>query len=188
VKPPIGTQGVKVPSHQSRSGQVSSEHCRLPGDWQAPKRMQRGSRPRGLSSEIVHSCECRQGTKLGRQDPVVRQCEDGRSRRSLRPGHAFIGVSREPRRAGYSFDKLRDGCAHKECNPVYGGGGRTHRSEHTLDEGNHRQGKPEATVMTSPAVLRSHSTDEGGEPQGSREGRPGYPLEGRGEQMDGAIR
>src|SRR5437016_13707202 len=31
----IETQGVQVPSHESRSGQVSSEHCRLPGDWQA---------------------------------------------------------------------------------------------------------------------------------------------------------
>jgi hypothetical protein len=34
------------------------------------------------------------------------------------------------------------------------------------------------------AVLRVHSTDEGGEPQGSREGRPRYPLEGRDEQGD----
>jgi hypothetical protein len=32
--------------------------------------------------------------------------------------------------------------------------------------------------------LGTHSTDEGGEPQGSREGRPRYPLEGRGEQQD----
>jgi len=32
--------------------------------------------------------------------------------------------------------------------------------------------------------LRTHSTEEGGEPQGSREGRPRYPLEGRGEQVD----
>jgi hypothetical protein len=34
------------------------------------------------------------------------------------------------------------------------------------------------------AVLRVHSTDEGGEPQGSRKGRPRYPLEGRDEQVD----
>jgi hypothetical protein len=32
------------------------------------------------------------------------------------------------------------------------------------------------------AVLRVHSTDEGGEPRGSREGRPRYPREGRDEQ------
>ena len=33
------------------------------------------------------------------------------------------------------------------------------------------------------AVLRTRSTDEGGEPQGFREERPRDPLEGRGEQV-----
>ena len=65
--------------------------------------------------------------------------------------------------------------------------GRAYRSEHALIEVSRRQGKPEATVKDSSAVLRTHGTDEGGEPQGSRKGRPGYPLEGRGEQMDGAV-
>jgi hypothetical protein len=37
-------------------------------------------------------------------------------------------------------------------------------------------------MMDGRAVLRTHSTDEGGEPQGSRKGRPRNPLEGRGEQ------
>ena len=46
------------------------------------------------------------------------------------------------------------------------------------------QGKPEAAATGRRAVLRAHSTDEGGEPQGSRKGRPRYPLEGRGEQVD----
>ena len=32
------------------------------------------------------------------------------------------------------------------------------------------------------AVLQPHSTGEGGEPQGSRKGRPRYPPEGRGKQ------
>jgi hypothetical protein len=40
VKLPIETQGVRVPPRQSRSGQARNEHCRLPGDWQASKRMQ----------------------------------------------------------------------------------------------------------------------------------------------------
>jgi hypothetical protein len=66
--------------------------------------------------------------------------------------------------------------------------GRTHRSEYALIEVSRRQGKPEAAVMNSTAVLRTHSTNEGGEPQGSQSWkRPGYPLEGRGKQMDGAI-
>lgn len=66
--------------------------------------------------------------------------------------------------------------------------GRAYRSEHTLTEVSHRQGQPEAVVTDGPAVLRTHSTYEGGEPQGSHKGRPGYPLEGRGEQMDGVTR
>lgn len=69
-----------------------------------------------------------------------------------------------------------------------GQGGRVHRSEYALTEVSHRQGQPEAVTMDSPAVLRTHSTDEGGKPQGSCKGRPGYPLEGRGEQIDGVTR
>jgi hypothetical protein len=65
--------------------------------------------------------------------------------------------------------------------------GRAHRNEYILTEVSRRQGQPEAGVKDSTAVLRAHGTDEGGEPQGSRKGRPGYPPEGRGEQMDGAI-
>lgn len=57
----------------------------------------------------------------------------------------------------------------------------------TLAEVSRRQEKSEAAVRDNAAVLRTHSTDEGGEPQGSRKGRPGYPPEGRGEQMDGAT-
>lgn len=46
------------------------------------------------------------------------------------------------------------------------------------------QGRPEAAATGRRAVLRTHGTCEGGEPQGSRKGRPRYPLEGRGEQVD----
>lgn len=46
------------------------------------------------------------------------------------------------------------------------------------------QGQPEVSVTSEEEVLRTHSTEEGGEPQGSREGRPRHPLEGRGEQQD----
>jgi hypothetical protein len=60
-------------------------------------------------------------------------------------------------------------------------------SECALIEVSRRQGKPEAAVTDNPAVLRTHGTCEGGEPQGSGDGRPRYPLEGRGEQMDGAT-
>ena len=42
------------------------------------------------------------------------------------------------------------------------------------------QGKPEGAVTGRRDFLRTHSTGEDGEPQGSRKGRPRYPLEGRG--------
>ena len=42
------------------------------------------------------------------------------------------------------------------------------------------KGRPEGARTDAGAVLRPYSTDEGGEPQGSRKGRPRNPLEGRG--------
>jgi hypothetical protein len=44
------------------------------------------------------------------------------------------------------------------------------------------KGRPEEARTDAGAVLRPRSTGEGGEPQGSRKGRPRYPLEGRGKQ------
>ena len=44
------------------------------------------------------------------------------------------------------------------------------------------KGRPEEARMDAGAVLRPYSTEEGGEPQGSRKGRPRNPLEGRGKQ------
>ena len=59
------------------------------------------------------------------------------------------------------------------------------RSKQILDVAvSRRQGRPEAAGMDRRVVLEPHSTCEGGEPQGSRKGRPGYPLEGRGNQAD----
>jgi hypothetical protein len=44
------------------------------------------------------------------------------------------------------------------------------------------KGRPEEAGTDAGAVLPPHSTDEGGEPQGSRKGRPWDPPEGRGKQ------
>src|SRR5437879_10890453 len=41
------------------------------------------------------------------------------------------------------------------------------------------QGSTGGVTDGSGAVVETHSTDEGGEPQGSRKGRPRNPLEGR---------
>ncbi len=44
------------------------------------------------------------------------------------------------------------------------------------------KGRPEEARTDAGAVLQPYSTEEGGEPQASRKGRPRNPLEGRGKQ------
>ena len=44
------------------------------------------------------------------------------------------------------------------------------------------EGRPEEARTDGRAVLQPHITEEGGELQGSRKGRPQDPLEGRGKQ------
>ena len=44
------------------------------------------------------------------------------------------------------------------------------------------KGRPEEARRDAGAVLQPYSTNEGGEPQGSGNGRPRNPLEGRGKQ------
>ena len=104
------------------------------------------------------------------------------------PGHASKGISCEPRRAPCLCRIVGVGPAQPKHDQVPGDEGpplgkRTNprRAETCC------QGRPEATATGRRAVLRAHSTDEGGEPQGSREGRPRYPLEGRGEQVDAST-
>src|SRR5215471_5140877 len=46
--------------------------------------------------------------------------------------------------------------------------------------GTRLQGSTGGVTDGSGAVVETHSTEEGGEPQGSRKGRPRDPLEGRG--------
>src|SRR5437899_2284914 len=46
--------------------------------------------------------------------------------------------------------------------------------------GTRLQGSTGGVTDGSGAVVETNSTDEGGEPQGSRKGRPRDPLEGRG--------
>ena len=101
------------------------------------------------------------------------------------PWHVFIETSREPRRAP---------CLSAHWGVVYPEDNRTgsavaaegHRQKRrsSAAEVICRQGKPEAAATGRRAVLRTHTTRECGEPQGSRKGRPRYPPEGRDEQED----
>jgi hypothetical protein len=105
------------------------------------------------------------------------------------PGHVFTETSREPRRAPCLFAQW--GVVYPEYNrtgSTVAAEGRRQKRRTSAAEVTCRQGKPEAAATGRRAVLRTHSTDEGGEPQGSRKGRPRYPLEGRGKQVDESMR
>ena len=59
MKPLEEIQLVEIQPGQSRSGQAGSESCLWSGNRPGMKRRQRGSGPRGFSSEIVHRCGSR---------------------------------------------------------------------------------------------------------------------------------
>ena len=104
-------------------------------------------------------------------------------------GHVSQGISCEPRRAPCLCRMVGIGPAQPKHDQVPGDGGNP-RGKRTNPRRAETccQGRPEATATGRRAVLRTHTTDEGGEPQGSRKGRPRYPLEGRGEQVDASTK
>ena len=105
------------------------------------------------------------------------------------PWHVFTETSREPRRAPCLCAHW--GMVHPEDNrtrSAVAAEGRRQKRRTSAATVTCRQGRPEAPATGRRAVLRTHTTSEGGEPQGSREGRPRYPLEGRGKQVDESMR
>ena len=103
------------------------------------------------------------------------------------PGHAYQGTFREPRRAPCLSAYLGSGAAQPKDTWSPGGEGCPREKRTTLKRSLLWPRETGGAGKGRRAVLRIHSTDEGGEPQGSRKGRPRYPLEGRGEQMDVAT-
>jgi hypothetical protein len=100
------------------------------------------------------------------------------------PGHAYQGTFREPRRAPCLSTYLGSGAAQPKDTWSPGGEGCPREKRMTLKRSLLRPRETGGAGTGGRAVLRVHSTDEGGEPQGSRKGRPRYPLEGRDEQVD----
>ena len=99
------------------------------------------------------------------------------------PGHAYQGTSREPRRAACFSAIWALGDAQPKGTRSPGGEG-PREKQTTLKRSLLRPRETGGAGTGRRAVLRVHSTDEGGEPQGSRKGRPRHPLEGRDEQVD----
>src|ERR1035438_825433 len=105
------------------------------------------------------------------------------------PWHVFTESSREPRRAPCLFAQWGVVCPeYNRTRSAVAAEGRRQKRRTSAAKVTCRQGKPEAAVTGRRAVLRTHTTCEGGEPQGSRKGRPRYPPEGRGKQGDESMR
>jgi hypothetical protein len=85
-------------------------------------------------------------------------------------GHAYQGISREPRRAPCLSAHLGLGAAQPKDTRSPGGEGCPREKRTTLKRSLLRPRETGGAGKGRRAVLRVHSTDEGGEPQGSREG------------------
>lgn len=100
------------------------------------------------------------------------------------PGHAYQGISREPRRACCFSVIWATRVAQPKDTRSPEGEGCLREKRTTLKRSHLLPRETGGADKGRQAVLRFHSTGEGGEPQGSRKGRPRYPLEGRDEQVD----
>src|SRR6516225_7153290 len=145
------------------SEQAGSESCHSPGDWWVRsvdnKEAGREDQPRNRSS-----LRGRRLQSSGRQYPAATAiARSGRLAGVPSPGHAPQGWPRNRRELPISSHTRRTASGN-------GSGGTCN------------QGSTGGSADGSGAVLQPHSTDEGGEPQGSRKGRPRDPLEGRGKQ------
>jgi hypothetical protein len=102
-------------------------------------------------------------------------------------GHAYKGTFREPRRAPCFSAIWAPGGAQPKDTWSPGGEGCPREKRTTLKRSLLWPRETGGAGKGRRAVLRFHSTDEGGEPRGSRKGRPRYPLEGRDEQVDVSV-
>ena len=180
---------MKVQSGKSRSGQAGSECCHSPGDWRVRSVH---SKEAGREDSVPKSFLVAMPTPLAWRKAVSRRTVNARSVAVAgipSPGHASTETSREPRRAPCLF--AQRGAVppvQNRTRSVVAAEGRHQKRRTSAAKVTCRQGKPEAAATGRRAVLRTHSTCEGGEPQGSGNGRPRYPLEGRGKQVDESIR
>jgi len=141
-----------------------------------------------ISSEIYYRCDAdavslAEGSIRGTEMRGVARSPESLARGML--------SQRLPVNPGELPVSLRMGCGSpvdKRTGSAVAAEGHRQKRRASAAEVTCRQGKPEAATTGRRAVLRTHTTDEGGEPQGSGDGRPRYPLEGRGKQVDESMR
>ena len=143
-----------------------------------------------ISSEIVSALRMPTPLALRKAASGQPSCEVGPgSPESLARGMRSKGFPANP---GELPTSSESGCgaAQPKCHQVPGERGFSPRE--AKPPSTRRNLLPRETGGVRPRVEEQSyepiATDEGGEPQGSRKGRPRYPLEGRGEQVDASTR
>jgi hypothetical protein len=161
----------------------------LAGRLAGAKRTQQGSRPRGFQLRHLLSSRRRRRCLSGRQHPDNRYCEVAPgSPESLARGMLSSGLPVNPGELTTSPEPGESVQPDPNGTRSQGNEGVPREANRPSARSTCHQGRPEAAGRGRRAVVRTHSTGEGGEPQGSRKGRPRYPLEGRGEQVDASTR
>jgi hypothetical protein len=180
---------VQLQPGQSRSGQAGSECCHSSGDWRVRSVHSEEAGREDSAPKTFHHCDA---DAVSLAQGRMRSTDNARLPAVAgvpSPGHAFKETPREPRRAPY-LSRNR-GVRFRPTQMEPGPRGERVSPREANEPSTRRTLLPRETGgagMGRRAVLRAHSTDEGGEPQGSRKGRPRYPLEGRGKQVDASAR
>jgi len=186
VKPFIGVQLVKVQPGQSRSGQAGSKCCHAAGRLAGAEAYT--ARKQAVRIELRNLMLLRMPTTFPKRKAA--------SGCPLERGYPESPESEEPGACFQKGSPVNPG--NSLCSSLYMGMVRPNpnRTRSPGREGPHgkqnnprpgvidHQGQPEGIAKDNRGLLRTNSTREGGESQGSRKGRPRYPLEGRGEQLD----
>ena len=187
MKPLKEVQPVKVRPGQSRSGRTGSECCLSPGDWRvrsvhSKEAGREGSAP---PSPMIATPTPSAWRKAEPGHPI-REVVPG-SPESLARGMLSSGLPVNPGELPASPEPGESVQPDPNGTRSQGKRGRPREANRSSTWSTCRQGRPESAGKGRRAVVRTHSTREGGEPQGSREGRPRYPPEGRGEQVDAST-
>jgi hypothetical protein len=189
VKPLKEVQPVKVRLGQSLSRQAGSECCLSPGDWRVRSVHSKEAGREGFSSDIAYD---RDADAVSLAEGSIQTTDKRevalRSPESLARGMLSSGLPVNPGELSTSPEPGESVQPDPNGTRSQGSEGVPREANRPSTRSTCHQGRPEAVGRGRRAVVRTHSTREGGEPQGSRKGRPRYPLEGRGKQVDASTR
>jgi hypothetical protein len=164
---------VQVQPGQSCSGQAGSECCHSSGDWRVRSVHSEEAGREDSAPKTFHLCDA---DAVSLVQGRMRSTDNARLPAVAgvpSPGHAFKEIPANPGELPTSPVIWVIGSAQAQMEP--GPRGRRVSPGKRMNPRRGKpccQGRPEGAGTGRRAVLRAHSTDEGGEPQGPREGRP----------------